>query len=960
MTVAVMPAVVRFGSYRLDRDGQQLWRRDRRIPLRPKTWAVLDYLAARPGRLVTKDELLATVWKDVVVTEGVLAKSVRELRLALRDDVARPRFIETAHGRGFRFIADLDVTADAPAQPAASSVVGRDAELALLAQYLAGALGGTREVVFVTGEPGIGKTALVEAFTATLPPGTRVAHGQCVEQHGAGEAYMPLLEALARLAAQPDGERLVAILGRHAPTWLAELPGLGRDATRRAAGPSPGRMVRELATALEAFTGDTPLVLVLEDLHWGDVSTVDALAAVAQRTERARLLVLGTYRPVDAIVHGNPIVALRPQLAMRQRCRELPLGFLDEAAIDRWLRGRLPGPPVATLASTLHRLTDGNALFTVALVDYVVAQSMLVERDGAWDLAAGVGTGTLPDSLRDAIEHQLGLLSPDQLAVLEAASVVGDELTTQSLAAATGRDLEALDDVCLPLARRGQMIRALGGATWPDGSAGTRYGFVHALYRSALYDRVPPARRRRMHAAVAERLERGHAGVTPDVAAELASHFERGGDHEQAARYMGELARRAVGRGAHREAIAALTHASALLATLDETQDRARLQLELHLALGVSQQAVLGFGDAAVRETFDGVRVLAERLGEAPTLFYALVGRWSHHLVRGEPRAALEVADRADVLTADAPPPTLEQLWAHLRPPIFRGIADTMSGMTRFALGELAPARRSLEAAVAALPPGPAPTLVDFRAVALGQLAQVCATMGDVDAGRHLLGQAEAQAQATDSPVEVVRVLQLVGQFHMLLGDRDAALAAVERGLALASEHGFTMWRLSLYAVACWADPSRADAMQQTLAEVRALGVLHQQPLFLAAAAEMDAAQGRCEAGFAAIASALEIIERGERRHEAELHRARARLSSAAGRDDDAEVALQQAIAVARAQGALLYELRAVEDLARLWDGCGRRDEARTLLAPMVERFPDGADVPHVEAARRTLAMLAG
>src|SRR5262245_7238589 len=224
-----MTHAVRFGPFRLDLAGQQLWRRHEPVHLRPKTWEVLHLLTDRPGRLVTKEELLAVVWRSVAVTESTLTKSIRELRVLLEDDADRPRFIETVHGRGFRFIGHAVDPGDTGPVLSGSSIVGRDVELARLAAHLAAAVEGRRQIVFVTGEAGIGKTTLVDTFVAAHPPASLpvwVARGQCLQHYGAVEPYKPVLEALGGLVAGPDGARVVGALERFAPTWLAQLPGV--------------------------------------------------------------------------------------------------------------------------------------------------------------------------------------------------------------------------------------------------------------------------------------------------------------------------------------------------------------------------------------------------------------------------------------------------------------------------------------------------------------------------------------------------------------------------------------------------------------------------------------------------------------------------------------------------------------------------------------------------------------
>jgi predicted ATPase len=225
--------------------------------------------------------------------------------------------------------------------------VGRDAELAQLHKWLEKALSGERQIVFVTGEPGIGKTTLVETFLhrAATDESMWIGRGQCIEHFGAGEAYLPVLEALGRLCRESEHDRLMEVLHQHAPTWLVQMPALLSAAElealqRKMSGATRERMLREMAEALEVLTAERGLVLWLEDLHWSDYSTLDLLASLARRLEKARLLVLGTYRPVDVIVREHPLKTVKQELELHGHCEELALELLPEGAIAEYMAVR--------------------------------------------------------------------------------------------------------------------------------------------------------------------------------------------------------------------------------------------------------------------------------------------------------------------------------------------------------------------------------------------------------------------------------------------------------------------------------------------------------------------------------------------------------------------------------------------------------------------------------------------
>ena len=232
-----------------------------------------------------------------------------------------------------------------------------------------------------------------------------VGRGQCLDHYGAGEAYLPVLEAVGRLARGPGGDRVVAILLQHAPTWLAQMPRLVRGEAAaalqsRTAGATRERMFREMAEALEALAAERPLVLVLEDLHWSDPSTLDLVAGVARRREPARLLLLGTYRPLDAIVRGHPLRAVAQELALHGACEELALGPLDEASVGRYLAGRVGGQAGARLTRTVHRRSDGLPLFYAGHDTGVCAWAHLAR--GQWLLG-------YPDRALAALREAVGL-----------------------------------------------------------------------------------------------------------------------------------------------------------------------------------------------------------------------------------------------------------------------------------------------------------------------------------------------------------------------------------------------------------------------------------------------------------------------------------------------------------------------------------------------------------------------
>jgi predicted ATPase len=363
--------------------------------------------------------------------------------------------------------------------------VGRGAELERLRELMRAVCQGVRQLAFVVGEPGIGKSTLIEMFLERARGGqVRIGRGQCLDQRGAGEPYMPVLEALGRLCREREGAELLAVLERYAPTWLAQMPSLLDAAQleavqRRAFGATRDRMLREMVEALDAFTVDAPLLLLLEDLHWSDPSTLDLLMALALRPEPAQLLVLGTYRPGDA---PDGLAGLVRTLRSQGRCAEIALGVWTEADTRAYLAARCaPGALPPGVVDLVLRRTDGHPLFVRSLMDEWQETGALV-RDGAeWRLGGDLDqlARTVPESLRASIEQRIDGLSPAHQELLEAASVAGAEFEVAAVGAALDRE----DRLMRPLLTRQGWpghVRDDGGPT--DADAPCLHHLTELLY----------------------------------------------------------------------------------------------------------------------------------------------------------------------------------------------------------------------------------------------------------------------------------------------------------------------------------------------------------------------------------------------------------------------------------------------------------------------------------------------
>lgn len=973
-----MPEVppLHFGPYRLVGPRGPLFRGNQRIKLKPKALAVLWELTRQAGEVVTKSALRDALWSQSVVGDDAIAFQIQALRRALGDDVKQSRFIATCHRVGYTFVTPVsrethtslagqheEATAPLAAGNLQSTadVVGRDAQLAQLNRRYAAALRGERQLVFVSGDAGIGKTTLVERFVCELPGAPRVGRGQCVEQHGAGEGYLPVLEAFGALGRLPRGKDVIDALRQIAPTWLMQLPALlsPDDLTAlqaRVAGAARDRMLREIADVLEAITSKSPLILMLEDLHWSDPSTIEMLSLLARRSAPARLLVLATFRPSDAIVANQALSTMKRDLVARGLAEEIALGNLPRADVQAYLARRFPdaGDP-GELSTFVYRRTEGHPLFMAQMADYLAQQSpparMLWRANESLEAA-------VPQGLRELIEVQLGRLTDEERRVLEMASVTGAEFVVASLAAAARLPVEETEACCERLVRQGQFIEARGLAAWPDGTVSGRFAFRHALYQDVLYARLSARQQAQAHRAIGSREEAGHGERSEEIAAELAVHFERGRDLVRAIDYRHRAGENALRRSANAEAIAHFTKALDLLATLPATAERARRELRLQVDLSLGLTMTKGYSAPELERVSARAHELCHQIEESPEISSALFRIERFYLVRGEIRTARDVGERLLRIARRAESPRLLSQ------------AHTASSFEHFALGDFSTAqdhaeqgienddaRRYSESAMASAD--------DSSGVSHAIRAFALQIRGYPDQAQRSLQKATALAQRLGHPFALGGALLSTADLHLLRRDSRAVQASAAATIAHSVRGGFPYYVMRATILRGWALAEHGQAkagiadIRQGLETFEATGARLWIPCCLGLLAEAHGRAGEVDLGLAMLDQALEIAATtGERQFEAELHRIKAELTLQSSRSNRAaaEECFHRAIVVARRQGARTFELRATTSLARSWHQGGKHEAAHRVLSDIAGWFGEGFDSKDLRAAEELLS----
>ena len=917
-----------FGAFRFNARSGQLWREGREVRLTPRAAAVLHVLAERALQLVTKQELLDRVWGGLAVSDDALTSCVQELRGALGDDAKRPHLIETRHRRGYRFMLPTTATerasVGAPLQAAApepSRLVGRQAELAELANGFEQARAGRRQIVLVTGEPGIGKSALAEAFLEQLRTSHApvMAYGQCLDHHGVGEPYLPLIEALTRLAGGQDGAEVKQILSAQAPSWLAQMPSLwsrSERSTLEARGRATReRMMRELTLAIETMASETPLVLKLEDIHWSDTSTLDWIAHVARRPEPARLMVVATFRPADAAAARSGLGAVVTELALHGRCREIALDPLGLEAIEIYLRARLGDAAVEfrEMAPLLLERTGGNPLFMTSIVNQLAHQEAAARTAGA--------IVSIPHDVRRFIDRQIDQLDEADRELLAAASVVRREFATATVAAALEVDVERTESVCARLARQGVFVVKSGVTTWPDGTHTELYSFRHDLYRELLYDRLPATRRALSHARVGRRLEAAWSGKLDAIGSELAEHFDRAGEPVRAIPHRQRAAAKALRRSANAEAIGHLQRGLDAIGLIGDNVERTRVEVELLIALGAAFVATRGFGAAEVMETYSRAEALCEALGERPETFPVLWGQWLFRWGRSELNNAWRICERLLVLADKSADPGL-RLQAH-----------HAAWATAFGRGNLADVSAHAGAGLALYDPKHHQAMAssygnhDASTCARNFNALSLALAGDEERARSTADASLAAARRLNDPFSLALTLFFASATAQVLGDVALATEHAEASRQLAIDHDLTVARAWSTGVVGWCaaengEPDRGVALlNEAIASLRATQSHHFMSYLLGLLTDVQVKFGYHAEAMKGVDQGIAMAEAGgERYFAAELYRLQGELLARTSLDQvgNAQAAFRTAINIATQQGAGMLKRKAKESL-RHW-----------------------------------------
>ena len=950
---------VRFDRFELDEANATLLREGEPISLPPTPFAVLCALARQPTTLLTKEVLLNNVWGHQFVSESVLKTAISDLRSALDDNARSPRLIETVSRKGYRFIAETTPISRQQAQsgvPATepehhSGFIGRVDALTRLKQAWELACSGRRAIVWVSGEPGIGKTMLIEHFISSIGEAA-CARGQCVEHYGAGEPYLPVLEAIADLCRTDS--TLPALLRQVAPTWLLQLPWLNtaeeRDALRRdLAGVAPERMMREMGEALDRYTERVPLLLVLEDLHWSDSATVHLLDFIARRRRSARLMCLASFRITEIIAAEHPLKSLRHELRLHGLSQEIVLDPFSEADVGEFVKQRAPSLAAnETFVRSLHERTDGVPLFLAAVIDEVMGRH--ADGQNQSNPIDGFALAAVPENLAAIIDHYIARLDSEQRLILSAAATCGMEFRVTTVAELTGQDAAKVAEMCDELAR--QHLWLVPPKSRAGGDAFENpFTFRHALFRQVLYERTPASVRMQAHRKIGAALERerAHGGLV--TAPELASHFERARESATAVRYYIEGAEYALAHLSPAECINLAERGLSLLPQIAESAERAAMEISLSTLSGIATSHVAGITEEA-KSALRRAYLLLEQVPQHPMRRRLLHGFGIVLLLRADYVDALALATKAEALSSALNDPVLL-----IAACIVHGNVDQLQGRSQTAREWIEHGLALLETLDAA--PGKT-FLSDPKVTLLGLLALQLLPLGLIKQGRTKLEQAHESAKRLGQPMTRLVALWFDALFQVRLGDPERVRVLADEMHALVDEFSLGQGRTACRWFGGWADARLGDPLngyhriRDAHDENARWGMLAGETETLGYAVEARVIAEDWQAAEAELHEALALADkRTERVYLPQLHLLQAVIARAQGRRADSECAIRRSLDLARAQQSPWHELVALSEL------CAHKHataEDRRTLTALVGQLPEAAGTPALEKARACLA----
>jgi class 3 adenylate cyclase/predicted ATPase len=838
---------------------------------------------------------------------------------------------------------------------ALAPMVGREQEIALLLDRWQRAKLGEGQVVLLAGEPGIGKSRIAQVLHQHLGDELHIHLRYFCSPYRRDSTLHPVIDQLERVAGferddSPERklDKLEALLARSTDDVVGAAPFLATLLAIPIRGRYPPlimspqrqkeKTLEVLVDQLEGLARHGPVLVVWEDGHWTDPTSLELLGLMIDRVQAIRALLMITFRPEFVppwIGHAHVSALTLARLGQRQAA----------TMVEHLTGGR--ALPTEVLEQIVAK-TDGVPLFVEELTKAVLEGGLLRDEGDRYALVGPLPPLAIPATLHDSLMARLDRLAPVK-EVAQIGAAIGREFSHELLAAVASMPSDRLEDALAQLCRS-ELVSCRG--TPPEAT----YSFKHALIRDAAYGTLLRARRQQLHASIGRVLEERFPEIVASQPELLAHHCIEAGLAKAAIGYWLKAAQMAVSRSASAEALAQLDKGLASLDRLPHGPDRLRLELDLQSARGGVLIAAQGFAAPEAGRAWARARELCREVRDSPQIVKVLYGQYVFHLVRGDLGTSLAVAEE------------MHRLAEERGDVVLRLMGHRTVGVALVSVGELVRGHEHLERVLALYDPKQHGGLAvqhtfDPKVASLSYLSWTLLALGYPDQAVRCGGEAVSHARDLRHPSSLAQGLFFLGVLRQLLGDRRGTLDQAEVLVELATEQRFPFWLAGAQVLEGWALATEGRTeeglarMRKGLAAYMATGARYFLPYLGALTVEAQRAGSVAESD---LAEALSWAERtGERWFEPELHRLRGELLSHDRGTDEAETSFLHAIAVARQRGMRLWELRAATSLAKLWSKRGKRDEAHDLLAPVYGWFAEGFGTKDLQQARVLLGDLA-
>jgi len=863
--------------------------------------------------------------------------------------------------------------------------VGREAECAELQASFETVAAGRGRIVCVTGEPGIGKTTVVEEFLDQLSASGKnriVARGRCSERLEGTGAYLPLLEALEGLIRGQGGEDVGLLMERTAPSWRGQIAPFHVD--RSVQSEKKAASLEQMKWELKAFFHELslrhPVVLFLDDLHWSDISTIDLISFLGGKFDQIRILIVSTYRSSEMLLARSPFVQVKLDFQSRGLCHEIALRFFGRDEIERYLACEFPGHNLPQeFPVFIQEKTDGNPLFMVDLISYLRDRGVIDREGETWTLMEAIPDigRELPESMRGMIQRKINQLDAADLRLLTAASVQGHEFDSAVLSRVLDLDsgqveerLEALDDIH-------SFVRFVGAKELPDKTLTLGYRFVHGIYQNILYASLKPTRRASLSESTAGALMSFYRDNSHSIAADLALLFKTARKYSSATDYFLLAARNAANVFAYKEAIELSRRGLESLKVLPDSSERTNQEMGLQIILGTSLIAVKGYAAPDVEIAFTRARELCAQSGASPQIFPVLRGLSLFYNNRPRLGEARELGEQLLSIAEERQDTSLylEALFS--------------LSCTLFFMGELSAALAHSERAITLdnLQNHPGQAALYEQNATVGCLAIASLALwglGFPDRALDRSAVAVSLARRLAQPFNLARSLAWASLLLFLRGDWKESQEMAEETIILSRQYGYSYWLAfgTIYLGYALFKQGQTEKgirmMREGLEAESATGAEIGRPYFLALLGEALGQVGKIEEGMTLIDSSLAVVNStSERLACSDIYRlkgelllaiqiekrppgmdAEATIETAQRIFTEAEDYFRQAIEYARRQQAKSLELRAVISLSRLLQTQGRDDEARRMLLDICGWFTEGGDTVDLRIGKNLLTDL--